>query len=64
MAFTPEFNVEAVRLCKVGDRTMRQVALELDLTGTALRERAKRANDDAGAGAPDALSTDERDDGG
>ena len=33
-AFTPEFKAEAVRLCKVGDRTVRQVAK--DLTETAL----------------------------
>jgi transposase len=25
-AFTPEFKAEAVRLCKVGDRTVRDVA--------------------------------------
>ena len=31
-AFTPEFKAEAVRLCKVGDRTVRQVAKDLDLT--------------------------------
>ena len=39
-AFTPEFNAEAVRLCKVGDRTITQVAEDLDLTETALREWA------------------------
>ena len=37
-AFTPEFKAEAVRLCKVGDRSVRQVAKDLDLTETALRE--------------------------
>ena len=36
--FTPEFKAEAVRLCKVGDRTVTQVAVDLDLTETALRE--------------------------
>jgi len=30
--FTPEFRAEAVRLCKVGDRTISQVAKDLDLT--------------------------------
>ena len=37
-AFTPEFKAEAVRLCKVGDRAIKQVARDLDLTETALRE--------------------------
>ena len=41
-SFTAEFKAEAVRLCKVGDRTMRQVAKELDLTETALRGWVKR----------------------
>ena len=59
--FTPEFKAEAVRLCKVGDRTVRQVAEDLDLTETALREWVKRADVDAGKGPPDALTTDERD---
>ena len=60
-AFLPEFKAEAVRLCKVGDRTIRQVALDLDLTETALREWVKRAGDDAQSASPDALTTDERD---
>ncbi len=60
-AFTPEFKAEAVRLCRVGDRTVRQVASDLDLTETALREWVKRAEIDAGKGPPDALTTVERD---
>jgi len=32
-AFTPEFKAEAVRLCAVGDRSIAQVADDLDLTG-------------------------------
>lgn len=36
--FTADFKAEAVRLCKVGDRAVRQVAKDLDLTETALRE--------------------------
>ena len=35
-AFTPEFKAEAVRLCRVGDRSVAQVADDLDLTETAL----------------------------
>ena len=59
-AFTPEFKAEAVRLCKVGDRTITQVADDLDLTETALREWVKRADIDAGKGPPEALATAER----
>ena len=59
-AFTPEFKTEAVRLCRVGDRTITQVADDLDLTETALREWVKRADIDAGNGPPDALNTAER----
>ena len=58
--FTPEFKAEAVRLCRVGDRTVAQVAVDLDLTETALREWVKRADIDTGKGPPDALTTSER----
>jgi transposase len=60
-AFTPEFRAEAVRLCKVGDRTISQVAKDLDLTENSLREWVKRAAVDAGKGPPEALTTAERD---
>jgi transposase len=59
-AFTSEFKAEAVRLCRVGDRTVTQVAIDLDLTETALREWVKRADIDAGKGPPEALTTAER----
>jgi transposase len=60
-SFTAEFKAEAVRLCKVGDRTIGQVARDLELTDTALREWVKRADVDAGKGPPGALTTEERD---
>ena len=60
-AFTAEFKAEAVRLCKVGDRTIGQVARDLELTDTALREWVKRADVDAGKGPPGSLTTEERD---
>ena len=47
-AFTPEFKAEAVRLAKAGDRSISQVAKDLDLTETALRDWIKRADTDAG----------------
>ena len=59
-AFTPEFKAEAVRLCRVGDRSVRQVAEDLDLTETALREWVRRADIDAGNGPAGALTTAER----
>lgn len=59
-SFTPEFKAEAVRLCKVGDRTITQVASDLDLTETALREWVKRAEVEAGEAASDAVTVDER----
>ncbi len=59
-AFTPEFKAEAVRLYRVGDRTIAQIAGDLDLTETALREWVKRADIDAGKGPPEALTTAER----
>lgn len=58
--FTPEFRAEAVRLCKVGDRTIAQVSKDLDLTENSLREWVKRADIDVGKGPPDALTTAER----
>ncbi len=59
-SFNPEFKAEAVRLCKVGDRSIKQVAKDLDLTETALRDWVKRADIDAGKGPPEALTTAER----
>ncbi len=59
-AFTPEFKADAVRLVKAGDRGVAQVAKDLDLTETALREWVKRAEVDAGKGPAEALTTAER----
>ena len=59
-SFNAEFKAEAVRLCKVGDRSFGQVARDLDLTEGALREWVKRADVDAGQGPPGVLTTVER----
>lgn len=59
-AFDAEFKAEAVRLCRLGDRTITQVAKDLDLTETALREWVRRADIDAGNGPEGALTTAER----
>ena len=60
-AFSPEFKAEAVRLCRMGDRTIGQVAADLDLTETAVREWVKRADAEAAPPSPDALAASERD---
>jgi transposase len=58
--FSKDFEAEAVRLCRLGDRSINQVAADLDLVETALREWVRRADIDDGKGPPDALTTDER----
>ena len=58
-AFTPEFKADAVKLVQAG-RSVPNVARELDLTDTALREWVKRAEIDVGHGPPGALTTVER----
>jgi transposase-like protein len=58
--FTPEFKADAVRLAKAGDRSVPQVAKDLDLTETALREWVKRADEEAGKGPADAITSAER----
>ncbi len=58
--FTLEFKAEAVRLTQVPGASVAQVAKDLDLTETALREWTKRAEVDAGKGPPGVLTTAER----
>jgi transposase-like protein len=51
-----------VRLARVGDRSIQQIATDLDLTESALRNWVSQAEVDAGQSrtAPDALSTAEK----
>ena len=58
-SFTPEFKAEIVELCQRGDRSVRQVAKDFDLTETAVRDWVKQADLDAGARA-DGLTSSER----
>ena len=58
--FTQEFKEEAVRLCKPGDRSISQVAKDLDLSESALRRWAEQYDVDHGAGRPEALTSEER----
>lgn len=58
--FTAAFKADAVRLCARGGKSIAQVAADLDLTETALREWVKRAEADAGKANPSTLATAER----
>jgi transposase len=58
--FTPEFRAEAVRQVKLGDRTLTQVARDLGIRMQALWEWNRQAEVDAGKGAPEELTTTER----
>ena len=58
-AFTDEFKADAVRLVRAGDRSIRQVALDLDLTETALRDWVRKAAP-AAIPEPNRLTDDER----
>jgi len=57
--FSDEFKQEAVRLCGQGDRSIGEVARELDLTESALRGWVKQAEVDSGKGPPGVLKSDE-----
>lgn len=58
-SFTPEFKAEIVELCRRGDRSIGQVAIDFDLTETAVREWVKQADVDDGRRS-DGLTTAER----
>jgi transposase len=58
-SFTPEFKADIVQRCRQGDRTVRQIAQDFDLTETAVREWVKQAEVDDGT-RTDGLSSDER----
>src|SRR5215204_4638059 len=57
--FPPEYKAEVVELVRSTGKTVGQVAKELDLTETAVREWVKRADLDAGRRS-DGLTTAER----
>lgn len=58
--FTPEFKADAVKLVRVGGRSIVQTARYLDLAETALRGWIRQAEIEAGAGPPGALTQAER----
>lgn len=57
-SFTPEFKAEVVELCRRGDRSIGQVARDLDLTETSVRVWVNQAEIDDGR--RDGLTTAER----
>ena len=57
-SFTPEFKAEIVERCRVGDRSIGQVARDFDLTETAVRSWVNQAEIDAGE--REGLTTEER----
>ncbi len=59
--FTREFKAEAVRLCKVGDRSLAQVARDLDVQEQSLRLWETQFPVEADKSPSDPLSTAERD---
>jgi transposase len=59
-SFTDEFRAGAVRLVIEEGKSVGQVARELDLTESALRNWVERARADRGTGRPGALTTAER----
>ena len=58
--FSPEFKAKAVALCKTGERSVVQVAEDLDLTETALRRWVGQNEVDSGNGSEGALTSDEK----
>jgi len=59
-SFTLEFKAEIVELCQRGDRSIGQVARELDLTETAVRAWVRQAERDAGSRGDGGLTSTER----
>ena len=57
--FTTEQKEEAVRLVQASGRSVYQVALDLDLTETALRRWVQQAEIDSGQGPLGALTTEQ-----
>ena len=58
---TPEFKTDAVRLARVGDRSIQQVATDLDLTESSLRNWIHEAATTGEAqGASDSLTSAEK----
>lgn len=60
-SFSADFKAEAVRLCNLGDRTISQVAQDLDLTESGLRAWVKAAEASGAQSPVNTLTNSERD---
>lgn len=58
--FTPEYKAEVVRLAQTSGKNANQIARELDLTPTAVRDWIRQADIDAGNAPNGELTTAER----
>ena len=58
--FTAAFKADVVSLCRVGDRSISEVARDMDLCDSAVRRWIELADIDAGKGKPGELTTGER----
>ena len=58
--FTPEYKAETVRLVVEGGKSTGEVARDLDLTESSLRNWVKQAEIDGGRGPAGALTSEER----
>jgi transposase len=59
-SFTEEFKAEAIRLVREGSKSLPQLAKDLDLTESALRQWVHQADRAEGKGAVGALAQQER----
>ncbi len=59
--FTAEYKAEVVALVRQGDRSVCQVARDLDLTESSVRNWVKQADVDEGKGPEGALTSEEKD---
>ena len=59
-AFTAEYKAETVRLVRAGGKSIGEIARDLDLTESALRQWVRQAEIDAGRGKSGELTTEER----
>lgn len=57
-SFTPEFKADIVERCRSGERSIRQVARDFDLTESSVRRWVEQADIDAGR--REGLTTEER----
>jgi transposase-like protein len=57
--FTPEFKAETVRLVRESNKTIAEIARDLELTESALRSWVAQAEVDAGQGPAGSLTTSE-----